>query len=534
MNTKGNKEELGKKVPVTSEKKVLIVPPGLKERYETFIDHYNVAEGAPILILGPTGVGKTLFYAIYKDLFNKENPYHKARPVIQVNCAHFGNQNSDPNIARSELFGTHKDSKLNFNVKEGLIHQAKGGILFLEEIGELPIAVQAMLLTFIEDKTFRRLGGNKDETSDCRIVAATNNESALREDFKNRFFPFSLPPIHERRNDIMYYFYEKDRDLLASLFKDEILELLSYNWPGNVREIERVAFLMRRTLIKRKRLVSQRPLQLLDRDWLKLLKMAEIDLGGSYCHKNINIYDELIKIGADAEYLESLLKNYGLSFIGLYKVPDYCPFKKIENSNPQYKQEEIDEYTIRIYDKYEPFEKAYEGIKLFCSLFLQNHSGNKNVLKDLTECYCNISFSPVDDFKVSNKSKFNKLKKSIFFFLSGIELDKSDKWPDDYRSLVDFLEQQAKIHPENRFLSSMLPDFHNDKKIPSDMIDQMASFTQEDLLRAYYKKILELSKGNVSAASRRIGIANQTFRDALKELGIKKSSTHILKDHPND
>lgn len=512
-------DESEKKIP---KKKILIVPPGLKERYETFIDHYKVADGAPILILGPTGVGKTLFYKIYENLFLEKNTKVSKDKIVRANCAHFGNQESDLNIARSELFGTDKKLHATYKVEQGLIEKANGGILFLEEIGELPIAVQAMLLTFIEDKKYKQVGGVTDKTSDCRIVAATNNEGALREDFKNRFFPFSLPPIYERRNDIMYYFYEKDRDSLASLFKDEILELLSYNWPGNVREIERVAFLMRRTLIKRKRLVSKRPIQLLTRDWLKLFKMAEIDLGGSYRHKNINLYDELIKIGADAEYLESLLKNYGLSFIGLYKVPDYCPFKKIEASSPQYQQEEIDEYIIKIYEQYEPFEKAYEGFLLYCSLFLQNHSGNKNVLKDLTECYHNITFSPVDDFKISDKSKLNKLQKNIFFFLSGIELDKSVKWPDDYRSLVDFLEQQAKIHPENRFLSSMLPDFHNDKKIPSDVIDQMASFTRDKLLTEYYKKILELTKGNVSAASRQIDIPYSTLRDELKNLGIKE------------
>lgn len=227
MNIKENKEELGKKAPVTSEKKVLIVPPGLKERYETFIDHYNVAKGAPILILGPTGVGKTLFYEIYKSLFFNENTKHRKRPIITANCAHFGNQESDPNIARSELFGTKPGSNLNLNIEKGFLHQANGGILFLEEIGELPIAVQAMLLTFIENKTFRRLGGVEDETSDCRIVAATNNEAALREDFKNRFFPFNLPPLHTRRKDVLYYLHAKFPEVLPSLTKDEILELLS-------------------------------------------------------------------------------------------------------------------------------------------------------------------------------------------------------------------------------------------------------------------------------------------------------------------
>ena len=103
---------------------------------------------------------------------------------------------------------------------------------------------------------------------------------------------------------------------------------------------------------------------------------------------------------------------------------------------------------------------------MFCRLFLQNHLGNKNVLRDLTKCYPNLTLKPEVHFNKSDNSKLNKLLKKIFYFLSGIELDKSDKWPTDYPSLVDFLEKQAKIHPENDFLSSMLPDSHNDKKIP--------------------------------------------------------------------
>lgn len=504
--------------PGEFDKKILIVPPGLKERYETFKDHCEVADGAPVVILGATGVGKTLFFEIYKNQFYEKTKC-KDKPVIIANCAHFGNQKSDPNIARVELFGAEQGIVHGVSKKKGLIHEADGGILFLEEIGELPIAVQAMLLTFIEDKKFKKVGGNIEETSDCCIVAATNNEGTLREDFKNRFFPFQLPPLYERRNDLLYYLYEKHSDLLVSLFRDEVLELLSYNWPGNVRKIERVALLMKRTLMKRNRLVSKNELE---GDWWKLFKTNEIDLGGSSHHKNINLYNELSKIDADVEYLDSLMINYGLSFKSSYLDPDCYPFEGVETNPPEFKVEECAEYTIKIYDEYEPFEKAYEGFNLFCRLFLQNHLDNKNVLRDLTECYPNFSLEPGRHFKKKDKSKLSKLMKKIFCLLSGIELDKSDKWPSDYPKLTEFLEQQAKSHPENYFLSTILTDDQNSKEIPDNILDGIVSFTKQELLTGYYKKLLELSKGNVLAASRKAKIPNSTFKDGLMKYGLKK------------
>ena len=525
------REKFQKKIKegsLISDKKVLIVPPGLRKRYKTFKYHYWVANGAPVLILGPTGVGKTLFYQIYKHLFLKENPDVTEDKIVRANCAHFGNQESDPNIARSELFGTDKNLRSTYKVKQGLIEKAEGGVLFLEEIGELPIAVQAMLLTFIEDNKFKKVGGTDEISSDCRIVAATNNEGALREDFKNRFFPFHLPPIYKRRDDVLYYLHEKYPDLVASLFKDEVLELLAYNWPGNVREIERVALLMFRNLMQRKNKLSKDVFEEKDFEYnniesnfWKVFKMTEIDFGGSDYHKDLHLGAELDEIGADVVYLESLLNKYGLKLWAVVDDPEHYAFKEIKTLPPIYEEEEIGEYLIKIYRNYDPFNKADEGLRFFCTLFLQNMLDNKNVLRDLTEC------NPVETFisfssKDRDRCKLNKLQKKIFFFLSGIELDKSDKWPIDYRSLIDFLEQQAKSHPENEFLSSMLPDYHNGKKSLNDIIDQIAPLTQKELLTAYYKKNLELTHGNVSAASRRIVIKRQTLVDKLDEYGIEK------------
>ena len=84
------------------------------------------------------------------------------------------------------------------------------------------------------------------KTAKVKIVAATNRESALRDDFRYRFFPYYIPPLRERKNDILYYFHEIFPDLTKNFSKTEVLLLLTHHWPGNVREIERIGRLLNR------------------------------------------------------------------------------------------------------------------------------------------------------------------------------------------------------------------------------------------------------------------------------------------------
>ena len=112
-------------------------------------------------------------------------------------------------MERSELFG-HVEGAFTEAIrdKKGLVEKADGGMLILEEVGELPLEVQAMLLTFIETGEYRRVGDENSRKATVKIVAATNRESALRADFRYRFFSYYIRPLHERRQDILYYFYE--------------------------------------------------------------------------------------------------------------------------------------------------------------------------------------------------------------------------------------------------------------------------------------------------------------------------------------
>jgi len=165
-----------------------IIPPGLKDCVEEFEAHFKVANHAPIIIFGPSGVGKSLFLHIYKKLCHKAKG-EKCR-IITANCSHFSGE-----LARSELFGHAKGAFTGaMREKEGWIKQAENGILVLEEIGELPMETQANLLTFIETGEFHKVGSAKLESADVQIVGATNNEQGLREDFCYRFFSrFTFP-----------------------------------------------------------------------------------------------------------------------------------------------------------------------------------------------------------------------------------------------------------------------------------------------------------------------------------------------------
>ncbi len=114
----------------------------------------------------------------------------------------------------------------------------------LEEIGDLPKKTQANLLDFVETGKFHKVGSTVTEIADVQIIAATNREDDLRTDFRHRFFPFFIPPLHNRRQDILYYLADNLPQLTPALNPWEVTVLLAYNWPGNVREVEKTGALL--------------------------------------------------------------------------------------------------------------------------------------------------------------------------------------------------------------------------------------------------------------------------------------------------
>lgn len=225
--------------------------PKIKELLKTI---KIVAEhDSTVLITGESGSGKEL---VAKALHNES--LRKNEKFIDINCS-----SMPEHLLETELFGYEKgaftDAK---HRKTGLIELADKGTLFLDEIGDMPLALQPKLLRFLENKTFRRIGGKEEIKVDVRIVAATNKnlkqlveEGKFRSDFYYRLniIPIEVPPLRHRIQDIPYlceYFldtYSKKFGKSLKFDKEVIDIFIHYKWPGNVRElkniIERLALL---------------------------------------------------------------------------------------------------------------------------------------------------------------------------------------------------------------------------------------------------------------------------------------------------
>jgi transcriptional regulator with GAF, ATPase, and Fis domain len=200
---------------------------------------------ATVLILGETGTGKELIARAVHNLSKR-----KESTFITVNCAALPTQ-----LIESELFGHEKGSFTGAVEKRiGKFEVAEGGTIFLDEIGELPLEIQAKLLRVLQEKEFERLGGKSTIHSDVRIVAATNrnlerevDEGKFRADlyFRLNVFPITVPPLRERIEDIpllVKYFIDKYSKKIGkevkSIRKNDLDTLVQYNWPGNIRELE--------------------------------------------------------------------------------------------------------------------------------------------------------------------------------------------------------------------------------------------------------------------------------------------------------
>lgn len=243
MNEDSNKKEhQNNDLSIDLKKAKYIIPPGLNYTVNKFIAHCKVSGNQPVMVIGDTGVGKSMFLEIYKNFYRERCKNRRKKPkVVWANCAYFGDYYSDFNMTKSELFGHVKGAFTGANKdKQGLVEIANKGLLILEEIGELPKQVQAMLLTFVETGKYRKVGSTELRSSEVQLIGATNNVGDLRKDFRYRFFPFYIPSLHERREDVLYYIGAEFPELINTLNSSEILALLAYHWPGNVRDIHRV------------------------------------------------------------------------------------------------------------------------------------------------------------------------------------------------------------------------------------------------------------------------------------------------------
>ncbi|MGA0817099.1 MAG: sigma-54-dependent transcriptional regulator [Burkholderiaceae bacterium] len=200
---------------------------------------------ATVLLTGESGVGKDVF----AREVHKRSP-RAAKPYVAINCAAI-----PETLLESILFGYERGAFTGaVKQQEGKFEQANGGTIFLDEIGEMPLELQAKLLRVLQDKVVERIGANKSVEIDLRIIAATNRDlparvasGQFREDLYYRLavFPIAIPPLRERVEDLLplaRYFVTKYGATMghakASLSQAAAERIVGYSWPGNVRELE--------------------------------------------------------------------------------------------------------------------------------------------------------------------------------------------------------------------------------------------------------------------------------------------------------
>lgn len=200
-----------------------------------------------VLLTGETGTGKSFAArAIH------EASYRAQAPFVHITCCAL-----PPSLLESELFGHERGAFTDAKEQhKGILERAEGGTLFLDEIGEMTVGLQAKLLGFLEERSFRRLGGTKDIATDIRIIAATHRDlrhavtsGEFREDlfYRLNVIPVHIPALRDHPEDIdmivdrmIVQLNSKLKTQIASITPQARLNLRAYSWPGNVRELRNV------------------------------------------------------------------------------------------------------------------------------------------------------------------------------------------------------------------------------------------------------------------------------------------------------
>lgn len=199
-----------------------------------------------VLILGESGTGKELLARVLH-----QNSDRKDFPFVPVNCAAIPSE-----LLESELFGHEKGSFTGaFVTRQGRFELAAGGTIFLDEIGDMPLAMQAKLLRVLQERSFERVGGSKTIKVDVRVIAATHKdletnlkEGNFREDlfYRLNVFPIEIPPLRDRKEDIallVEYFLSilpDENESKMEISSDVLAIFEHYDWPGNVRELNNI------------------------------------------------------------------------------------------------------------------------------------------------------------------------------------------------------------------------------------------------------------------------------------------------------
>src|SRR5687768_10791034 len=229
------------------------------QQVKSLLGRIAASRASTVLLTGETGTGKDLAAKAIHFTSDRAN-----KAFVNITCSALPEQ-----LLESELFGHERGAFTDARQqKRGLFETADGGTLFLDEIGEMTLALQSKLLRFLEEKTFKRVGGLADIRVDVRVVAATNRNleeevqaGKFREDlfYRLQVMPILLPPVRERRGDVpllsSFYidrFNREFRKRVRGLTPAAAEVLQQYRWPGNIREL---------------RNAIERAMLLIDKEW---------------------------------------------------------------------------------------------------------------------------------------------------------------------------------------------------------------------------------------------------------------------------
>ena len=255
-----------------------------------------------VLITGESGTGKELVARAIHNLSKR-----KSQNFLTIVCAAMPKE-----LLESELFGHEKGAFTGaHSQKIGKFEAAGDGTIFLDEIGEMPLETQVKLLRFLQEKQFERVGGNQVISSKARIIAATNQDlqelikqGKFREDlfFRLNVVSIHIPPLRERKEDIPLFFEhfinkanESSQKKILSLLRDDVKDqLVSYHWPGNIREFQNMV---------------ERTVALADENILQTTNFAGLNKANSFGTSNVSdIVDRIYKGELNWEYLK---KEFG-------------------------------------------------------------------------------------------------------------------------------------------------------------------------------------------------------------------------------
>ncbi len=278
------------------------------------------AVDAPVLISGESGSGKELA----AQEIHAQSP-RAGGPFIAINCAAI-----PPSLIHSELFGYERGAFTGAGKeKQGLIEAASGGSIFLDEIGDLPLDLQASLLRFLQERTIYRVGGTRNISVDARVITATHVDlptavaaGRFREDLFYRLsvFPIRVPPLRERKDDLALLtelifdkFADEKSPQLKGVSKQAMRAMIQHDWPGNIREL--INRMRRAMVLAEHRLITPEDLELPGSDDAIILRDGLNTMRGS-AERNA-ISNCLAKCGNN---VSQAARDLGVSRMTLYRL----------------------------------------------------------------------------------------------------------------------------------------------------------------------------------------------------------------------